>query len=63
MYFFKGVLNISLAPLWSPSSSPIIVAGAFLLDPKSVLAITLPTNPYSGVAPISVGSSALSLQG
>jgi len=62
MVCFQGVLNVSLSPSWSPSSSPIVVSGAMLLDPKSVMVIALPTNPYSGVAPITVGSF-LSIQG
>jgi len=57
----QGVLNVSLSPLASPSSSPIDIDGALFLDPKSVMVISLPTNPYSGV-PITVGGS-LSLQG
>jgi len=60
--FFEGVLNVSLSSSWSPSSSPIKVADDFLLDLTSILAITLSTNPYSGVAPIAVGRSS-SLQG
>ena len=58
----QGVFNISLSPSWSLYSSPINVAGALLLDPNSMLIISLPANPYSGIAPITVGSS-LSLQG
>jgi len=60
--FLEAVFNVSLSPSWSPSSSPINVADDFILDPTSIMAITLPTNPYSGVAPIAVGRS-LSLQG
>ena len=60
--FLVAVLNVSLSSSLSPSTSPINVAGAILLDPKAIMAITLPTNPYSGVAPITTGRS-LSLQG
>jgi len=60
--FIQGVLNISLAPGWSPSSPPINVTGSILLDPNSVISIAFPTNAYSGVAPIAVGGSS-SLEG
>jgi len=62
MFCLSAVLNVSLSSSWSPSSSPIVVEGAFFLDSQSSMAISLPTNPYSGVAPITVGGSS-SLQG
>ena len=56
MFCVQGVLNVSLALSWVPYFSPINITGAFIVDPNSVMVISLPTNPYSGVAPIAVGS-------
>jgi len=60
--FSSAVLSVSLSSSWSLTSSPIVVAGSFLLDPTSILAFSLPPNAYSGVAPIATGRSS-SLQG
>jgi len=61
-FCIQGVLNVSLSPSWPISSSPIVVTGAYLLDPTSLMAITLPSNPYTGVAVIAVGRT-MSVEG